>query len=58
MKSDMELIESIKAASIGSTGDELTFAFPEVLDVIKQCCANEIAVLGVEVHKVVREDQY
>lgn len=51
MKSDMELIESVKTAAIGSIGDELIFAFPEVLDVIKQCSINEIAVLGVEIHK-------
>jgi len=34
---------------------ELTFAYPEVLDVIQLCYAKQIAVLGVELFKV-RED--
>jgi hypothetical protein len=45
------MIESIKAAAIRSIGDELAFSFPQVLDVIKQCSINDIAVLGVEVNK-------
>jgi hypothetical protein len=51
MKSDIEMIESIKAAAVCSIGDELAFAFPEVLNVISQCSINEIAVLGVEINK-------
>jgi hypothetical protein len=51
LKSDIEMIGSIKAAAIRSIGDELAFAFPQVLDVIKQCSINDIAVLGVEVNK-------
>ena len=51
MKSDIEMIESIRAAAICSIGDELAFAFPQVLDIIKQCSINEIAVLGVEINK-------
>jgi hypothetical protein len=51
MKGDIEMIESIKAAAVCSIGDELAFAFPQVLDVISQCSINEIAVLGVEINK-------
>jgi hypothetical protein len=51
MTSDMNAIESIKTAAIGNIGDELMFSFPEVLQVIKRCSNNEIAVLGVEVQK-------
>jgi hypothetical protein len=51
MKSDIEMFASIKAAAIRSIGDELAFSFPQVLDVIKQCSINDIAVLGVDVHK-------
>jgi hypothetical protein len=48
MKSDFELIPTIVAAAIGTIGDEMTFSFPEVLEVIKLCTANQIAVLGLE----------
>jgi hypothetical protein len=51
LKSDIEMIESIKAAAIRSIGDELAFSFPQVLDLIKHCSINDIAVLGVDVHK-------
>jgi hypothetical protein len=52
MKSDFELIPSIANAAIGAVGDEMTFSFPEVLEVIRLCSANHIAVLGVEVFEV------
>jgi hypothetical protein len=52
MKSDFELIPSIADAAIGAVGDEMTFSFPEVLEVIRLCSANHIAVLGVEVFEV------
>ena len=52
MKSDFELIQPIAAAAIGTVGDEMTFSFPEVLEVIKLCTANRIAVLGLELFEV------
>lgn len=33
-------------------GGELTFTFPEALEVIKRCTENQIAVLGVEIFEV------
>jgi hypothetical protein len=57
MKSDFELIQPIGDAAAGKTGDELTFTFPEVLEVIRLCTVNEIAVLGVEIFQV-RSDGY
>lgn len=57
MKSDFELIQPIGDAAVGRTGDELTFTFPEVLEVIRLCTVNEIAVLGVEIFEV-RADGY
>jgi hypothetical protein len=53
MTSDLERIESIVRVAFGKTiGNELAFTFPEVLEVIKRCTMNEIAVLGVEVFEV------
>jgi hypothetical protein len=57
MKSDIEMIGTIKAAAIRSIGDELAFVFPQLLDVIKECSINDIAVLGVDVHNA-RGEQY
>jgi hypothetical protein len=48
MKSDIQNIQSILLATAVTIGDELAFVFPEVLEVIKLCTINEIAVLGVE----------
>jgi hypothetical protein len=55
MKSDIEMIESIKAAAVCSIGDELAFAFPQVLGIIEQCSTNDMAVLGVEINKAIGE---
>jgi hypothetical protein len=57
MSGDFSLLPSISNAAIGKVGDLLTFSFPEVLEVVKQCATNEIAVLGVEVLRV-RTDGY
>jgi hypothetical protein len=48
MKSDFELIPSIADAAIGKVGEELAFSFPEVMEVIRLCTANQIAVLGLD----------
>ena len=59
MKSDLELIPGILAASVGRTGDdELTFAFPEVLRVINLCSTNLIAVLGPDLFKISSDGLY
>jgi hypothetical protein len=57
MNSDIGMIGTIKAAAIRSLGDELAFVFPQLLDVIKECSINDIAVLGVDVHNA-RGEQY
>ncbi|HLJ88953.1 MAG TPA: hypothetical protein VKZ53_19190 [Candidatus Angelobacter sp.] len=35
-----------------TVGGELSFTFPEVLEIIMLCTINEIAVLGVEIFEV------
>ena len=53
MISDLEAIGRINLLSHGKTvGGELTFTLPLVLDAIRECSANEIAVLGVEIFRV------
>ena len=53
---DFEATPEVASKSAGAMSDgELTFAYPEVLDVIQLCYAKQIAVLGVELFKV-RED--
>ena len=47
MTQDFQQIPAIASAAIGKVGDEPTFPFPEVLEVIKLCAENQIAVLGV-----------
>jgi hypothetical protein len=54
---DFQRIPGVAAAAIGEVGDEPTFAFPEVLEVVKLCSANQIAVLGVELF-LVKPDGY
>lgn len=53
MTSDFETIPRIAVVASGKMADgELFFTFPEVLDVIKLCTANQIAVLGLELFEV------
>lgn len=52
MRSDFETITPIAVAAIGTIGDELTFTYPKVLEVMRLCTANEIAVLGVALFEV------
>jgi hypothetical protein len=50
MKSAIETVEAIAARANGrDPGGDLVFTFPEVIEVIELCAANQIAVLGVEV---------
>jgi hypothetical protein len=49
MKSDLARVPAIAAAAHGTVGEELAFAYPDVLEVISLCTANGIAVLGVEI---------
>jgi hypothetical protein len=58
MNRDFERIPGVKAATIGKVGEELTFPFPEVLEVIRLCSASEIAVLGVELFLVKADGYY
>ncbi len=48
MTRDFEQIPGVASAAIGKSGDEPTFPFPEVLEVIELCSATLIAVLGLE----------
>jgi len=58
MISDLETIGPIAEIANGTTiGGELGFAFPDVLEAVKLCTANEIAVLGVEIF-LVRGEAY
>jgi hypothetical protein len=53
MTSDFETILCIVSVANGKMSDgELFFTSPEVLDVIKLCTANRIAVLGLELFEV------
>jgi hypothetical protein len=53
MTNDIESVPSIVACAAGRTrGGELNFTFPEVLDAIKMCTSNNIAVLGIDVFEV------
>jgi hypothetical protein len=55
---DFEAIPAIKSKAAGSIGDELTFTYPEVLDVIALCSAKQIAVLGIELMKLCSDGLY
>jgi hypothetical protein len=55
MTGEFEKIPAVVAAAIGALGDELTFSFPEVLQVIRLCIKYEIAVLGLETFQVLPE---
>ncbi len=55
---DIERIPSIVALSNDRSIGELAFTFPEVLEVIRLCTENEIAVLGVELFFVKNHEYY
>lgn len=55
MTSDFGLLPGIADMASSTIGEELAFTFPEVLEAIRLCTENEIAVLGVEVFEVRRE---
>ncbi len=55
--SDFTKIQAIASSAAGAIGNELTFTYPEVLEVIDLCTANAIAILGVEIFEV-RSDGY
>lgn len=53
MISDLEAIGPIAAIANGKTvGGEMGFAFPDVLDAVRLCTANGMAILGVEIFHV------
>lgn len=45
-------IQLIASLAVGTVSDELTFTYPEVIEVVKLCTENLIAVLGVEIFEV------
>jgi hypothetical protein len=55
---DFEATPAVKTKAAGAIGDELTFTYPEVLDVIALCSANQIAVLGIELMKLCSDGLY
>lgn len=52
MKSDLARVPAIVAVAHGTVGEELAFAYPDVLEAISLCTAKGIAVLGVEIFLV------
>jgi len=52
MIEDYAKIRAIADLAIGAMGDELTFACPEELEVVKICTTEDIAVLGVDLFEV------
>lgn len=59
MTRDFALVESIVRLSTGRTlGGELAFTYPSVLDVIRICTKEALAVLGVEVFLVTPEGYF
>ena len=58
MTQDFEKIGPIASlANTKTVGGEVAFTYPEVIEVIHLCTANEIAVLGVEVF-LARDNEY
>jgi hypothetical protein len=57
MTKDFEQIPSITYLANSRANGELAFTFPEVIEAIDHCTANNIAVLGVEIF-LVRDRQY
>jgi len=57
MIQDFEQIPAIAALINNKSTGEPAFTFPEVIDVIRLCTANQIAVLGVEIF-LVKDNQY
>ena len=56
---DFKAIQAVVEKSAGRFGDnELSFALPEVLEVIQLCSVKQIAVLGVELFKVHEDGLY
>ena len=58
MSHEFEQIPRVTLLAAGNVGDELTFAYPDVLEIIEACSANEIAVLGVEMFFVKPDGHY
>ena len=57
MIQDSEQIPAIAALINNRSTGEPAFTFPEVMDVIRSCTSNQIAVLGVEIF-LIKESQY
>jgi hypothetical protein len=55
MKADFEAIPAVATLAERVIGDELTFTFPEVLEVIRLCSEHQIAVLGPDLFNVGRD---
>jgi hypothetical protein len=55
---DLEAIPAVKSKAAGAIGNELTFTYPEVLDVIAVCSTNRVAVLGIELMKLCNDGLY
>jgi hypothetical protein len=55
---DFEAIPTVKSKAAGAIGSELTFTYPDVLDVVAVCSTNQIAVLGIEVMKLCNDGLY
>lgn len=58
MTQDFEQIPSITDLASNRANGELAFTFPEVIEAIHRCTANNIAVLGVEIFLVRHREYY
>jgi hypothetical protein len=57
MTQDFELIPSVVHLVSDNATGELAFTFPDVIEVIRLCTANQIAVLGMEIF-LIKEAKY
>jgi hypothetical protein len=58
MTDDLKTLNAIANLANGKlVGGELEFTYPEVLEAIRLCTANRIAVLGIEAFEI-KEDRY
>ena len=57
MTQDFELIPSVARLVSDKTTGEPAFTFPDVIEVIRLCTANQIAVLGMEIF-LIKEAKY
>ena len=58
MITDFQKLISSAGISYGIIGAELSFAYCDVFETVRICTQHEIAVLGVEIFEVTKDDKY